>query len=80
MGGRMASTREWLHLQADRCTHYPRPMASPSAPDDLFAAAAEDRLTRQAPLAARMRPATLDDVVGQDQLLGAGRPLRSTPP
>jgi putative ATPase len=29
-----------------------------------------------APLAARMRPRTLDDVVGQDQLLAAGSPLR----
>jgi putative ATPase len=28
------------------------------------------------PLAARMRPATLDDVVGQAHLLGAGAPLR----
>ncbi len=45
-------------------------------PDDLFAAAAEDRLTRQAPLAARLRPTTLDDVVGQEHLLGPGRPLR----
>jgi putative ATPase len=45
--------------------------------DDLFAAAAEDRLTRQAPLAARMRPTSLDDVVGQEHLLGPGKPLRS---
>ncbi|WP_080794739.1 replication-associated recombination protein A [Corynebacterium pacaense] len=29
-----------------------------------------------APLAARMRPRTLDEVVGQEHLLGAGRPLR----
>lgn len=29
-----------------------------------------------APLAARMRPATLDEVVGQDHLLGPGKPLR----
>ena len=28
------------------------------------------------PLAERMRPRTLDDLVGQDQLLGPGRPLR----
>jgi putative ATPase len=46
-------------------------------PDDLFAAAAEDRLTRQAPLAARMRPTSLDDVVGQTHLLGPGKPLRA---
>jgi putative ATPase len=43
---------------------------------DLFAAAAEERLARQAPLAARLRPRTIDDVVGQDHLLGPGRPLR----
>ncbi|MET0146895.1 MAG: replication-associated recombination protein A [Ilumatobacteraceae bacterium] len=43
---------------------------------DLFSAAAEDRLRRQAPLAARLRPRTIDEVVGQDQLLGPGRPLR----
>src|SRR5262245_49824620 len=43
---------------------------------DLFAAAVESRLTRRAPLAARLRPQTLDDVVGQRHLLGKGRPLR----
>src|SRR5688572_15847323 len=45
-------------------------------PDDLFSAVAEDRLRAQAPLAARLRPRTIDDVVGQPQLLGPGRPLR----
>jgi putative ATPase len=44
--------------------------------EDLFAAAAEDRLRRHAPLADRLRPLTLDDIVGQDDLLGPGRPLR----
>src|SRR5207253_6850025 len=29
-----------------------------------------------APLAERLRPRTLDDVVGQSHLLGAGKPLR----
>lgn len=43
---------------------------------DLFAAAAEDQLARQSPLAARLRPARLDDMVGQDELVGPGRPLR----
>ncbi len=43
---------------------------------DLFSAAAEDRLRGQAPLAARLRPRTIDDVVGQDALVGPGRPLR----
>lgn len=45
--------------------------------DDLFAAAAEERLARRAPLAARLRPSTLDEVVGQAHLLGPGQPLRS---
>ncbi|MFM8311041.1 MAG: replication-associated recombination protein A [Ilumatobacteraceae bacterium] len=43
---------------------------------DLFSAAAEDRLRAQAPLAARLRPRSLDDVVGQSHLVGPGRPLR----
>ncbi len=45
--------------------------------DDLFAAAAEERLAAQAPLPARLRPRTLDDVVGQGHLLAPGRPLRA---
>jgi putative ATPase len=44
--------------------------------DDLFAAAADDQLARQAPLADRMRPTRLDDIVGQPNLLDAGQPLR----
>lgn len=44
--------------------------------DDLFSAAAADRLKAQAPLAARLRPRSIDDVVGQEHLLGPGRPLR----
>src|SRR3954451_21877550 len=43
---------------------------------DLFAAAAEQRLRSTAPLAARLRPRTIDDVVGQEHLVGAGKPLR----
>src|ERR1700749_4855334 len=46
------------------------------ADDALFAAALNERLAAQAPLAARMRPRTLDEVVGQDHLLAPGRPLR----
>ena len=45
--------------------------------DDLFGAAAEVALAANAPLAARLRPRTLDDIVGQDQLLGPGMPLRT---
>lgn len=46
-------------------------------PEDLFAAAADERLATRAPLAARMRPRTLDEVFGQDHLLAPGRPLRA---
>jgi putative ATPase len=42
----------------------------------LFDGAAAERLRRHAPLAARLRPLTIDDVVGQPHLLGPGRPLR----
>jgi putative ATPase len=45
--------------------------------DDLFGAAAEERRASRAPLASRLRPTTLDDVVGQEHLLGPGAPLRS---
>src|SRR5438034_8529796 len=44
--------------------------------DDLFASARDERLRERAPLAARLRPRTLDEVVGQEHLLGPGRPLR----
>ncbi|WP_306320626.1 MULTISPECIES: replication-associated recombination protein A [unclassified Streptomyces] len=46
---------------------------------DLFTAAAEDRQEKDptaSPLAVRMRPRTLDEVVGQQHLLKQGSPLR----
>jgi putative ATPase len=46
-------------------------------PGDLFDTALAERLAAQAPLAARMRPRTLDDIVGQPHLLGPGAPLRA---
>jgi putative ATPase len=45
--------------------------------DDLFAHAASEHLAGRSPLAARLRPLRLDDVVGQEHLLGPGRPLRA---
>ncbi len=45
--------------------------------DDLFSSAAQQRLERKAPLAARLRPRHLDEVVGQQHLVGAGKPLRA---
>ncbi|MFM9112739.1 MAG: replication-associated recombination protein A [Actinomycetota bacterium] len=47
-----------------------------AAADDLFTSAAQERLRAQAPLAARLRPRTLDDVVGQEHLVAPGAPLR----
>lgn len=47
------------------------------AGDDLFSGAAEERLAARAPLAARLRPRTLDEVVGQRHLVGPGAPLRA---
>lgn len=43
---------------------------------DLFDAAAAERLRSRAPLAARLRPRTIDEVVGQTHLVGPGAPLR----
>ena len=45
--------------------------------EDLFSVAAAERLKSRSPLAARLRPRQLDEVVGQEHLLAAGRPLRA---
>ncbi len=47
------------------------PARKASSPSRLLADAAPD-----APLAARMRPRTLDEIVGQDHLVGSGKLLR----
>jgi putative ATPase len=44
---------------------------------DLFANALEERFDEYAPLAARVRPRTLDEIVGQDHILAPGRALRT---
>ena len=43
----------------------------------LFDDAADRRLRQRAPLAARLRPRTFDEVVGQQHLVGPGAPLRA---
>jgi putative ATPase len=43
---------------------------------DLFDVANFKRKERTKPLADRMRPQTLDEVLGQDHLIGPGKPLR----
>lgn len=45
--------------------------------DDLFAARRDEVARAQAPLPARMRPRTLDEVAGQDHLLREGAAFRS---
>ncbi len=42
----------------------------------LFDHALAERLEKEAPLAARMRPRTLDEFVGQEHIIGPGRLLR----
>jgi len=44
--------------------------------EDLFAAEEAERLQGAAPLAARMRPRTLADYIGQQHILGPGKLLR----
>lgn len=43
---------------------------------DLFEQAHRERLKTDAPLAARMRPRTLDEYIGQEHIIGPGRLLR----
>lgn len=43
---------------------------------NLFSGQAEQNKRRAAPLAARMRPRTLDEYAGQEQIIGKGRLLR----
>lgn len=43
---------------------------------DLFTHAMNDRMKSEAPLAARMRPRTLDEYIGQEHILGPGKLLR----
>jgi putative ATPase len=47
-----------------------------NAPPDLFAETYAAHLAKAQPLAARMRPASLDDFVGQEHFLGPGKLLR----
>ncbi len=43
---------------------------------DLFEHAMQERMQQEAPLAARMRPRTLDEFVGQEHIIGQGKLLR----
>ncbi len=44
---------------------------------DMFDAQRRDRLSQNAPLATRMRPRTLDDLVGHEEVVGPGTLLRT---
>jgi putative ATPase len=48
----------------------------PTPKADLFSKAGEERREHDAPLAARMRPRSLDDFIGQEHLIGEGHILR----
>ncbi len=43
---------------------------------DLFEHSLQERIQSEAPLAARMRPRTLDEIVGQQHIIGPGKLLR----
>ncbi len=43
---------------------------------DLFSHAMHERMKIEAPLAARMRPRTLDEFIGQEEIVGPGKLLR----
>lgn len=66
--------RIWPNSACASCRRLPGPetLREPS----LFSAAAEERLRQRSPLAARLRPRSLDEVVGQEHLTAPGRPLR----
>jgi len=52
------------------------PRAGARNPLNMFAEAARARAQKHAPLAARMRPRTLDEFVGQEHIVGPGHALR----
>ncbi|MEX0681917.1 MAG: replication-associated recombination protein A [Dehalococcoidia bacterium] len=52
------------------------PSGGAKNPLNMFAEAARVRAERHAPLAARMRPRTLEEFVGQEHIVGEGKALR----
>lgn len=44
--------------------------------NDLFDHAMDERMQQESPLAARMRPKTFDDFIGQEHIIGEGKLLR----
>jgi putative ATPase len=62
--------------ECDAGLWYGRAMKRRESSPGLFAAHGERERQRHAPLAERMRPATIDEIVGQTHLLGPGRLVR----
>src|SRR2546426_4896770 len=50
--------------------------APPPVPETARSATAQPKANRRAPLAARMRPRSLDEIAGQTHILGPGQLLR----
>src|SRR5690606_38163851 len=50
--------------------------ATPEAPMDMFEANRLQQLSSRAPLSTRMRPRSLDELVGQEHVIGEGTLLR----
>src|SRR3990172_7260107 len=77
----MPSTFRCGTVSLAKCDNHPVMPRKPQTggrrnPLNLFAEAARARAERHAPLAARMRPRTLEEFVGQEHLVGQGRALR----
>lgn len=51
-------------------------MKKPPRQEDLFSHYGEELVEKEAPLAARMRPRSFDEFVGQEHIIGEGRVLR----
>jgi len=43
---------------------------------DMFSASLENKIKKEGPLAVRMRPRSIEEFVGQNEILGAEQPLR----
>ena len=52
-------------------------MSTDEPTGDLFAPPQDSTRPGKVPLAERMRPRDFDDLVGQDEVVGPGRPLRN---
>ncbi|MER7460156.1 replication-associated recombination protein A [Micromonospora sp. NPDC126480] len=63
-------------MESDALFSLGEPAAAPSAPAGLVGVDGFPAVGEDSPLAVRMRPTSLDELVGQDHLLAPGAPLR----